>query len=301
MDINPAYAEAECFLSALDSTTNTFCFQIFDDLKSRHDRRLAATVRGTLKNRFEYLKWMNDQGAGIFVSVNAIKAGCARKVENLEHVRAVWQDDDNGFSSTYPFPPSIIVRSSPGKYQRYWLTDRIEPELHQAIMERLIRDYGSDPGAKDLVRVLRLPGFVHMKDPEKPFRVELVSAPGWIYSSDQLAEAFPPIWREPEKPKPFDGSAFNENEFGRLIEALAYISADDYPTWVRVGMALRREYGDDGRSIWDGWAATSPHKFNSEDQAKTWQSFKRDSGVTLGTVFYLARCNGFRCGGRRYA
>ena len=30
-------------------------------------------------------------------------------------------------------------------------------------MERMISDYGSDPGAKDVSRVLRVPGFFHLK------------------------------------------------------------------------------------------------------------------------------------------
>ena len=39
-----SFAEAERFLKTLDCTTDTFLFQVFDDLKSRRDRRLAAAV-----------------------------------------------------------------------------------------------------------------------------------------------------------------------------------------------------------------------------------------------------------------
>ena len=297
---NKTYFEAHRFLSALDCTTDDFHYQTFDDLKSRHERRLAGTVRGTLKARFEYLKYMNSQGAGIFVAVNAIKPGRKRKIENLERVRAIWQDDDNGFQGGYPIPPSIVVQSSPGKYQRLWVAAGLTPNLHQAIMRRLIQDYGSDPEAHDLARVLRLPGFLHMKDPTAPHRVELLDCPGWIYSSDQLAAAFPPI--EPEKPKPFDRSAFNPTaNIERLLEALSYIDADARENWLRVGAALRLELGEDGREIWDAWSKTSA-KFNEKDQARTWYSFKRCEGqtVTLGTVFHLARTYGFR-GGHRHA
>ena len=35
---------------------------------------------------------------------------------------------------------------------------------HRAIEERIIESYGSDPNAKDLSRVLRVPGFLHRKD-----------------------------------------------------------------------------------------------------------------------------------------
>lgn len=303
-DTSNAYSEASQFLTALDCTTNVHCFQTFDDLKSRRERRLAATVRGTLEERFDYLTWMNNQAAGVFVAVNAIKAGCARKLENLERVRAVYQDDDNCFKGTYPIPPSITVRSSLEKFQkfqRYWLVADLSPEMHQAIMRRLVRDYSSDPNARDLVRVLRVPGFLHQKNQKNPHPVKLIDAPGWIYTADQIAGAFPPILPEPEKPKP--QRSFNRSDnIERLLEALSYIDSDDRENWLRVGMALRLAHGDDetGRAIWDGWSQTSP-KFDARDQEHTWRSFKRNDGhaVTISTIFYLARSNGF--GGRRHA
>ncbi len=237
----------------------------------------------------------------MFVSINAIKVATGRTIANLEKVRAVWQDDDRGFAGTFPVLPSIVVQSSPGKYQRLWIVAGLKPNLHQAIMRRLIRDYGSDPNAADLVRVLRLPGFLHLKDPANPHPVKLIEAAGWIYSVDQITDAFPPIWSsEPPKPKSFDRRAFNEDDFARLIEALSYIDAHDREIWLAVGMALRLEYGESGRHLWDAWSATASSKFNAADQEKTWRSFKRRSGVTMGTIYHLAKCGGFRCGGHRY-
>jgi hypothetical protein len=298
---NPSYSEAFRFLTALDCTTNYFCFQVFDDLKTRRDPRLARTLHGSLDHLFETLRLLNGKGAGIFVTVNAIKTGAERKIANLEKPRAMWQDDDHGFAGSYPLLPSIVVKSSRCKYQRFWVVAGLKPDPHQAIMRRLIQDYGSDPNAYDLVRVLRVPGFLHMKNPEKPFRVELIAASGWIYSVDQITAAFPPIWpTEPPQPKPFDRRVFDEAEFGHLIEALSYIDAHDRDVWCRIGMALRVEFGESGRHLWDAWSATSS-KFNAKDQDKAWRSFKRTSGVTLGTIYHLAHCNGFRRGGRRYA
>jgi hypothetical protein len=148
-----AYSEALRFLVALDQTTTKYCFQIFDDLKIRQDRRLAATFSDTLENRFEYLTRMNSQGAGIFVCANSIKPGCARKIEYLERVRAVWQDDDDGFVGSYPVLPTIITRTSFPNFQRIWCGAGLTADLHQGIQRRLIQDYGSDPNAHDLVRV----------------------------------------------------------------------------------------------------------------------------------------------------
>jgi len=43
----------------------------------------------------------------------------------------------------------------------------------------------------------------------------------------------------------------------RVEEALRDISADDYDTWIRVGMALKARFGEAGRPVWDRWSASS--------------------------------------------
>ena len=189
----------------------------------------------------------------------------------------------------------MTVLSSPGKFQRYWLAARLSPDLQQALQSRLVADFGCDPGARDLVRVLRLPGFYHMKNPEDPHLVEMIEAPGWIYSADQLAEAFPPIW--PEPPKKAEWRDFGGREFERLMRALACIPSDDRPAWFQVACALKAGFGDSARDIWDAWSQTSS-KFNAKTQHSTWKSIKRSHGIGLGTLFHLARENGFQ-GGRQ--
>jgi hypothetical protein len=108
---NEDYLEGFRFLTALDCTTSGFCFQVFDDLKARRDPRLAQTLHGSLDHLFETLRRFNRKGAGIFVAINAIKLCAARKIANLEKLRAVWQDDDVGFQGSYPLAPSIVVQS----------------------------------------------------------------------------------------------------------------------------------------------------------------------------------------------
>jgi hypothetical protein len=51
----------------------------------------------------------------------------------------------------------MVVRTSPGKFQRYWLCDGLSFSDHRLVMDRISRDFGNDPNAKDLARVLRLP------------------------------------------------------------------------------------------------------------------------------------------------
>ena len=67
-----------------------------------------------------------------------------------------------------PIEPHITVESSPGKYHRYILVEDAPLDEVEAVQQRLVDDFGSDPNAKDISRVLRLPGFDHMKNPASP-------------------------------------------------------------------------------------------------------------------------------------
>ncbi len=87
---------AKQFLTSLDPSARNFCFQTFDDLKTRRDPKLARTLHGGLDQLYDELRDLNAGGAGVFVTVNVIKAGSRRKIDNLECIRGVWQDDDTG-------------------------------------------------------------------------------------------------------------------------------------------------------------------------------------------------------------
>ena len=90
---------------------------------------------------------------------------------------------------------------------------------------------------------------------------------------------------------------FSPAELSRVKSALDSISADDRQVWIKVGLALHRDVGpDDGRQLWLEWSVRST-KFDPVDADSTWESFSSqsdsDKQVTLGTVFYLAKENGW--------
>ena len=79
-----------------------------------------------------------------------------------------------------------------------------------------------------------------------------------------------------------------------LLNCLPYINPDDYETWITVGMALKHE--GYSCSDWDAWSAEST-KYKAGVCEKKWKSFNEtNSGeiVTGGTVFQMARDNGYR-------
>lgn len=81
---------------------------------------------------------------------------------------------------------------------------------------------------------------------------------------------------------------FNLDE---IRAALDYIDPEDYEVWVKVGMALKEAMDVDGFTVWSDWSKRStkcvPHELLSK-----WNSFKRE-GVSLGTIFYYAKNNGY--------
>ena len=78
-------------------------------------------------------------------------------------------------------------------------------------------------------------------------------------------------------------------------EAVAHIPNDDLPydDWIKVGLALYAALGPDGRDLWEGWSARAD-KNDPEYTAEKWDSFAGVRSVTAGTLFWLARQNGWR-------
>jgi hypothetical protein len=92
---------------------------------------------------------------------------------------------------------------------------------------------------------------------------------------------------------------WSEAEDRRVRSALDCIPATDRDIWLRVGMALRRTgWGERAFLIWDQWSRKATEKYNEADQHTTWESFDRQptdgrAVVTLGTLFHLAKENGW--------
>jgi P4 family phage/plasmid primase-like protien len=163
------------FLEALSSKLpgdHSFTFQTFGDGKHRKKIKELRRIRhGTLEEHAEELKKLNRKGAGIFVTVN-MTDGNGREEENITGLRAAFVDADNidllevfekdpDVDNCYP---NILVKSKRG-YHAYWLLDRWEAkESFTPLQLALIEKFGTDPEPRDLSRVMRLPGFFHMKD-----------------------------------------------------------------------------------------------------------------------------------------
>lgn len=178
---NNAMSDTQQWLNALDKRDKVAWRAIPDRQEMFDDGHKAKTLNGTLAQSYEKLKQWNEQGYGIFAVVN--EGGISAK--EITRVRALFVDYDDSAKTPpqYTVEPSFIVSTSGGKHHAYWLTDDISVHEFKARQSELIERYGTDPSVNDLPRVMRVPGFKHMKG-----NPQLVTMSGSLkrYSGNEL-------------------------------------------------------------------------------------------------------------------
>lgn len=144
--------------------------------------------------------------------------------------------------------PTFVVESGNG-WHVYWcleetitvnddnrdeLTEQVEG-IHRFIHEH----YGSDSGAIDVLRLMRVPGYEHTKQPEHPFMVEVViDNSDTKYTMADLLEAMPPI----EKEQPHDVPSETHDDFDIKQAAI--------DAWAEKGDVVT--FDTFGRMLWNG-------------------------------------------------
>ncbi len=215
-----------------------------DPLGGRYANLTLAEVDQLLPK----LQSINDEGAGIFVARNQCDGH--RSESNVSRIRGAHADMDDVTADqmeaiTNKLQPSIIVNSSEhGRYQCYW--DLIEGEVlgkeeAKAINQTLV-EYGADLAAVDVARLLRVPGFKHMKYRAEG-RTPLVTAhySDVAYSAEQIRQAFPP---KPVTAKP---TSVSKQPLCAVVEAIQYAAQID---------AAKAEVAAKHPHLWSGdWRA----------------------------------------------
>ncbi len=200
---DPVWFEAERFLRALVRTPNApVTFKTFADSEALKEdpaaaKRLARILHGTLEHRWRELVALSRQGAGVFVMINE-GDGRGRRRENVRALRALFAEDDRGnvSASSLPLRPSIIVQSCHGLHF-YWLLVPGSPVAQfKAAQKAIAKALGTDPIVNDTPRVMRLPGFPHLKNVAAPFPVTVVDVHDATYTmNDVLAAMRDPVAR----------------------------------------------------------------------------------------------------------
>ncbi len=179
--LNPDLEMANRFLDVLTgSTSEAATFQFFTDNKelkaSRPPKRNDPLALHMHKNRpidFSFAKQKQRKGAGVWVMVNA-GDGKGRKKENVVKVRALFVDLDGSpwEPAATALTPHMRVESSPGKWHLYWLVSDCPLDQFTTLQKAIAMKFDGDKSCCDLPRVLRVPGFYHLKD--QPVMTKLV-------------------------------------------------------------------------------------------------------------------------------
>ena len=136
-------------------------------------RSTAKRLTGTPDDAFNALDELNQSGYDIFVTVNETD-GKDIKGANVTRVRALFADFDGSPLSNLdriPLKPSFTVNTSPGKHHAYWLIDDCPLDQFKPMQQKLAQILDSDPAVCDLGRIMRVPGFYHLKG--DPFMVTI--------------------------------------------------------------------------------------------------------------------------------
>lgn len=193
--------------------------------------------------------------------------------------------------------PSVIVDSG-GGYHCYWLlaeTFHIETDRDRQWLDRLQKGWvarvGGDDGAKDLARMLRLPGTRnHKYVPARKVRFVTCDLECTYPLSELAQKAGPTMPREGRS----GSSTLKQGEptldtvakAAQWLDRLAQWRCDEYEPWIEVGMALS-QLGDVGLALWDLWSQGSAKYEPGVCQGK-WDTFRPGGGLTLGSLAYWA-------------
>lgn len=180
-NLTPDYNMANRFFDALTGNIDEgITFQFYTDnkvLKSKlakgeRDPR-AKYIHKQRPLDFAFADKRQAQGCGVWAMVNA-GDGMGRSAKNVVKVRAFFVDLDGTpwKRAAAALKPHIRVESSPGRWHLYWLVEDCDLGQFKPIQQAIARKFDGDSACCDLPRVLRVPGFYHVKT--KPVMTILV-------------------------------------------------------------------------------------------------------------------------------
>jgi predicted transcriptional regulator len=200
--------------------------------------------------------------------------------------------------------PSVIIDSG-GGYHVYWLLDTpyvLDSDDARSYARRL--QYGwvvlveSDDDAKDLSRVLRIPGTRNYKEaygPNYPVVAWVRYDMERVYSISKLEDVARPylVERTSNRQRATNCTDTPLTEYERVEEALERINADrwaSYQGWIDIGMALYHwDSGFHGLSLWERFSRyKSPNKWEPGTCEAKWATFQ-PKDITIASVFHWAQ------------
>src|ERR1700728_4913343 len=145
-------------------------------------QRIVTLATATTPRYMGWLTHENASGANVYVAANPLRSGSRKRTkESIASVRHLYIDIDTDgdarlaalLASDAVPTPTVILYTSPGKYQVLWRVDGFDFARQEQTLKLLAVAFGGDPACTDCNRVLRIPGFLNRKyDPAHRVTVE---------------------------------------------------------------------------------------------------------------------------------
>lgn len=153
---------------------------------------------------------LNQDGYGILATANDFVG--PRLVENLTRINYWFCEIDGGSKSYHlkrlenaPLIPTRVIESANG-YHSYWAArDANLDKWRTVVRGGLVPFFGADPKATDVLRLLRVSGYLHCKRDERFEVREVWHCPWYEYTEAEMLEAFPS--QEPTRSVPVRSTA----------------------------------------------------------------------------------------------
>ena len=213
----------------------------------------------------------------------------------------------------------VIVNSGNGLQALFLMDSPIPKEEWDKTASNLASAYKTggikdDPSrTQDISSLMRLPDTLNHRNPANPKKtgVSLYGEPislqefqkGLSRVTQFAPEAAARLSEIPASPRVQKADANDDflpppnpesqENVERVKSALFTIPGfDDRAPWLKVGMMLHSTGWDSAFDLWTQWSKQSG-KYDEADQRRVWQSFHEDGGVSIGTLFHMAKENGW--------
>jgi hypothetical protein len=157
-------------------------------------QRIVTLEQAIAPRYLAWLRYENYNGANVYVTANPLRSGSRNRTKDcIAEVRHLYLDidvdGDNRIaalmeSEAVPVP-TVILSTSPDKYQVLWRVEGFDFERQENTLKLLAIGFGGDSACTDRNRVLRVPGFRNCKyHPAHQVTVEYPS--DFTYSHDDF-------------------------------------------------------------------------------------------------------------------
>jgi len=163
---------AQEFLTRCFAPEETIALLLRHEEAATVTQRIVTVEQAIAPRYLRLLAYENTNGANIYVAANPLRPGSRKRTkESIASVRHIYIDVDvDGEariaavqSSDLVPAPTVILSTSPGKYQALWRVDGFELVSQEDTLKQLATAFGGDPACTDCNRVLRVPGFLNRK------------------------------------------------------------------------------------------------------------------------------------------